>query len=127
MGIKKEPNFQLPKKMDPLYVTDLHEQKTKHFRQSIYTNPTTQIDLMHLKPGQTIPGEVHPNLTQIFIILEGTGRAVLDDTHVFPLVKMAMLVVPPGKRHEIQSKNGLDLITFYSPPDHEAGLVENRP
>jgi len=52
------------------------------------------------EPGGSQPDNSHPDSTEIFVILSGTGRAHSDE-HVVDLGKGDALVLPPGSTHRI--------------------------
>ena len=104
-------------------ITRLTKENTD-YRRVIYTDDHTQIVLMNLKPQDDIPEEVHPNLTQIFHIVDGVCMAV------FGKVKIAedgeMIIIPAGTKHQILNPSevsDLKLYTIYSPPEHPPGTV----
>jgi len=52
------------------------------------------------EPGGSQPGNSHPDSTEIFVILAGTGRAHSDE-HVVDLRAGDALVLHPGSTHRI--------------------------
>jgi quercetin dioxygenase-like cupin family protein len=54
------------------------------------------------EPGGSQPPNSHPDSTEIFVVLRGTGRAY-SDGHVADLRAGDVLVLPPGSVHRIEN------------------------
>ena len=91
-----------------------------YYRDTIFTTDHSQLVLMSLKPGETIPREKH-NGDQIFIIVAGEGEASIDQKTV-ALKEHGTLIVPANVEHEIRntSNTPLKFFTVYTPPQHPA-------
>jgi mannose-6-phosphate isomerase-like protein (cupin superfamily) len=108
------------------YVKNLQEEtkQGENFRKVLYTAKNSQLVIMNLKPNEDIGSEVH-HLDQFLYILEGQGKAVLNDVES-ELSSGYCVVVPAGTKHDIvniSSESELKLFTVYSPPDHKDGII----
>jgi mannose-6-phosphate isomerase-like protein (cupin superfamily) len=108
------------------YVKNLQEEtkQGENFRKVLYTAKNSQLVIMNLKPNEDIGSEVH-HLDQFLYILEGQGKAVLNDVES-ELSSGYCVVVPAGTKHNIintSSESELKLFTVYSPPDHKDGII----
>ena len=96
------------------------------FRREVTTGPHSQVVLMSVAPGSEIGDEVHEDVDQVLVFVEGTGEAVLDgDTSgVGP---GDLVFVPAGTRHNFLNRGdgALKLYTVYSPPEHPEGTVHH--
>ena len=96
------------------------------FRREVMTGPHSHVVLMSVAPGSEIGDEVHPDVDQVRVFVDGAGEAVLDGETSG--VKPGDLVfVPAGTRHNFVNRGdtALKLYTVYSPPEHEAGTVHH--
>lgn len=59
------------------------------------------------EPGGSQPPNSHPDSTEIFVILRGTGRAH-SDGHVADLRAGDVLVLPPGSVHRIENTSATE-------------------
>jgi mannose-6-phosphate isomerase-like protein (cupin superfamily) len=95
-----------------------------YFREVLATGPHSQIVVMSIPPGGEIGSEVHPDIDQVLVFVQGEGEAILDgaksavgvDRHVH---------VPAGTRHNFVNtgKTDLRLYTIYAPPEHAPGTI----
>lgn len=94
------------------------------FRKEILTNEHSQIVLMSVEPGDDIGEEVHEDVDQVLVFVDGAGEAVLNGQR--RAVKADELVaVPAGTRHNFINTGSkpLKLFTIYSPPEEAPGTV----
>jgi mannose-6-phosphate isomerase-like protein (cupin superfamily) len=100
--------------------------ENEDFRREVMTGPHSQVVLMSVAPGSEIGEEVHDDVDQVLVFVEGTGEAVLegDTSGVEP---GHLVFVPAGTRHNFVNRGdtALKLYTVYSPPEHEAGTVHH--
>lgn len=79
---------------------------------------------MTIPPEGEIGEEVHPDVDQILIFVEGQGEAVLEGkrSSVGP---NDLVFVKAGTRHNFVNTGEapLRLVTIYAPPEHEPGTV----
>jgi quercetin dioxygenase-like cupin family protein len=80
---------------------------------------------IHLKPGESLDPERHPDATQIFVLMHGSGEARVETTQSKPYPVLPLsdtfttVVVPPNREHSIKAgPNGLHLLTIYAPAHH---------
>lgn len=94
------------------------------FRRVIFTGSYSQLVLMSLSPGENIGEETHPSIDQIFFVIKGTGKAVLNDV-VNEIKKHTGVYVTAGTKHDIinSGEEDLKLYTIYSPPAHKDGTI----
>jgi mannose-6-phosphate isomerase-like protein (cupin superfamily) len=94
------------------------------FRRELATGDHSQIVAMTIVTGGEIGEEVHEDVDQILLFLEGEGEAVLDGERS-PVAPDDLVYVKAGTRHNFVNTGPgrLRLLTIYSPPDHAPGTV----
>jgi mannose-6-phosphate isomerase-like protein (cupin superfamily) len=95
-----------------------------YFREVLATGPHSQIVVMSIPPGGEIGSEVHPDIDQVLVFVQGEGEAILDGAK--SAVGVDRLVhVPAGTRHNFVNtgKTDLRLYTIYAPPEHAPGAI----
>ena len=94
------------------------------FRREIATASHSQIVAMTIPPGDEIGEEVHKDVDQILLFIDGEGEAVLEGqrSDVSP---NDLVLVKAGTRHNFinTGDRSLRLVTIYSPPEHPPGTV----
>ncbi len=108
------------------YVGDLDQEgSASDFRRVLFTGEHSQLVVMTLQPGEEIGEEVH-DVDQSFVVLGGSGEAVIDGT-VHPLATHTGFGVPAGARHNVVASGAeaLRLLTVYAPAHHPAGTVHH--
>ena len=95
-----------------------------NFRRVVATGEHEQVVVMTLAVGEEIGSEVHRSTDQVFVLVEGTGLAVLDE-EVRSFDDGDLVFVRAGTRHNIINRGAtpLRLITIYAPPAHAPGTV----
>lgn len=114
------------------YSDDLAQRarENQKFRVVLSTTKTQQVTLMHLKPGESIGAEVHPEMTQMIYVVDGSGTARVG-RGLYSLQAGASIVVPPGEEHDAwaeESSRGLWMFSVYSygqdhGAPHEVGMA----
>jgi mannose-6-phosphate isomerase-like protein (cupin superfamily) len=102
--------------------------RNAHYRQVLYTTDTQQLVVMHLRPGEDVGTEVHPETTQFVRVVRGSGEAMMG-RGLSQLSEGSAIMVPPGVRHNVwASKDGQGLwfYTLYSPPEHPVDTLQER-
>ncbi len=96
------------------------------FRREVMTGPHSQVVLMSVEPGSEIGEEVHADVDQVLVFVDGTGEAVLDG-QTSGVEPGDLVFVPAGTRHNFVNRGDapLKLYTVYSPPEHPAGTVHH--
>ena len=96
------------------------------FRREVMTGPHSQVVLMSVEPGSEIGEEVHDDVDQVLVFVEGTGEAVVDGD-ASGVEPGDLVFVPAGTLHNFLNRGDtpLKLYTVYSPPEHEAGTVHH--
>ena len=95
-----------------------------YFREVLSTGPHSQVVVMSIPPGGDIGSEVHTDVDQILVFVQGEGEAVLNGQT--SAVGVDRLVhVPAGTRHNFVNtgKTDLRLYTIYAPPEHKPGTI----
>ena len=94
------------------------------FREVVSTGPHAQVVLMSIPPGGEIGEEVHEDLDQVLVFVEGEGAAVIEGER--SAVSAGHLVhVTAGTRHNFVNDGTADLklYTVYAPPHHAHGTI----
>lgn len=94
------------------------------FRREVVTGPHAQVVLMAIPPGEEIGEEVHPDVDQILLFVEGRGESILDG-ETGSIGPSDLVLVRAGTRHNFRNLGDepLRLVTVYAPPEHPAGTV----
>lgn len=98
--------------------------RNTYFREVLSTGPHAQIVVMSIPPAGDIGEEVHHDVDQVLVFVEGDGAAVLDGER--SQVSPGRLVhVPAGTRHNFLNEGSVDLklYTVYAPPQHAPGTI----
>ena len=98
--------------------------RNEAFRRVLSTGKKSQLVLMAIPEGEDIGAEVHPATDQIFFIVDGKGKAVVNGK-TFKIGENDVVFVPAGARHNLvnDGEEPLKLFTVYSPPEHADGTV----
>jgi mannose-6-phosphate isomerase-like protein (cupin superfamily) len=94
------------------------------FRREVITGTHSQVVLMAIPPAGEIGEEVHQDVDQILLFVEGEGEAILEGEHTV-VGPNDLVFVGAGTRHNFVNRGGvpLRLLTVYAPPEHEPGTV----
>jgi mannose-6-phosphate isomerase-like protein (cupin superfamily) len=95
-----------------------------YFREVLATGPHSQVVVMSIPPGSDIGEEVHDDVDQTLVFVQGDGEAILDGQK--SAVSTDRLVhVPAGTRHNFVNTGKVDLrlYTIYAPPEHKPGTI----
>lgn len=94
------------------------------FREVVATGPHAQVVLMSIPPGGEIGEEVHEDVDQVLVFVEGAGAAVIEGERS-PVSAGHLVHVPSGTRHNFvnDGSSDLKLYTVYAPPHHAHGTV----
>ncbi len=100
--------------------------ENEDFRREVMTGPHSQVVLMSVEPGSEIGEEVHEDVDQVLVFVDGTGEAILDG-QTSGVEPGDLVFVPAGTRHNFVTRGDapLKLYTVYSPPEHPAGTVHH--
>jgi mannose-6-phosphate isomerase-like protein (cupin superfamily) len=95
-----------------------------YFREVLSTGPNSQVVVMSIPPGGHIGSEVHPDVDQVLVFVQGEGEAILDGQKSVIAVNR-LVHVPAGTRHNFVNtgKADLRLYTIYAPPEHAPGTI----
>jgi mannose-6-phosphate isomerase-like protein (cupin superfamily) len=95
-----------------------------YFREVLSTGPNSQVVVMSIPPGGDIGSEVHPDVDQVLVFVQGEGEAILDGEKSAIAVDR-LVHVPAGTRHNFVNtgKADLRLYTIYAPPEHAPGTI----
>jgi mannose-6-phosphate isomerase-like protein (cupin superfamily) len=94
------------------------------FRREVVTGEHSQVVLMTIPPGGEIGEEVHEDVDQTLVFVEGEGTAILAGAKS-PVRPGSLAFVPAGTRHNFVNDGSgpLRLYTVYAPPEHSPGTV----
>jgi len=100
-------------------------EKSKDFRQVLWTGKHTQLVVMTIPPGGEIGEEVH-EVDQILSFVSGVGKAVVSG-QTRNVTQGDLVVVPANHKHNFVNAgpNPLVLYTVYGPPEHADGAVHH--
>jgi mannose-6-phosphate isomerase-like protein (cupin superfamily) len=101
--------------------------KNDNFRKVVLTGRKSQLVLMNLDAGEEIGEEVHPDIDQLFFIVEGRAGLIVDGK-LSTLDENDVGLVQAGTRHNLRNdgRKPVKLFTIYSPPLHPAGEVQKE-
>lgn len=100
--------------------------RNKCYRMVHETTKESQLVLMALLPGETVPMEVHPRTSQFIRVEQGSCVVIINGKR-HRLTDDCYIMVPSGAYHEIRSgRKGVKLYTIYSPPEHKPCAVQIR-
>jgi mannose-6-phosphate isomerase-like protein (cupin superfamily) len=94
------------------------------FRRELVTGEHSQVVLMTIPPGGEIGEEVHEDVDQTLVFVEGDGAAdVAGETTAVHAGSLAF--VPAGTKHNFRNTGSapLRLYTIYAPAHHPPGTV----
>ena len=79
---------------------------------------------MCIPPAGEIGEEVHNDVDQVLVFVEGQGIAVLDGQRS-PVSPGRLVIVPAGTRHNFVNEGSVDLklYTVYTAPKHAPGTI----
>jgi mannose-6-phosphate isomerase-like protein (cupin superfamily) len=79
---------------------------------------------MSIPPAGEIGEEVHDDVDQVLVFVEGEGVAVLEGQRS-PVSRGRLVHVPAGTRHNFVNEGSVDLklYTVYAPPQHAPGTI----
>ncbi|MGH2709889.1 MAG: cupin domain-containing protein [Actinomycetota bacterium] len=98
--------------------------KNEDFRKVILTGEHSQVVAMTIPIGGEIGEEVHEDVDQVLIFVEGQGDAILEGDRK-PIDENDLVFVNAGTRHNfVNTGDGpLRLVTIYAPPEHAPGTI----
>lgn len=94
------------------------------FRRELITGAGSQLVAMTLRSREEIGEEVHDDVDQIFLFVDGRCETVLDGERT-PAGPGEIVFVRAGTRHNVVNTGDapLRLLTIYAPPEHPPGTV----
>jgi mannose-6-phosphate isomerase-like protein (cupin superfamily) len=94
------------------------------FREVVSIGRHAQVVVMSIPPGGEIGEEVHSDVDQVLVGVEGEGIAVLDGEPSL-MTGGRLIHVPAGMRHNFVNDGpiNLKLYTIYAPPQHAPGTI----
>jgi mannose-6-phosphate isomerase-like protein (cupin superfamily) len=95
-----------------------------YFREVLATGPHSQVVVMSIPPGGDIGEEVHDDVDQTLVFVQGEGQAILDGQESAVAVDR-LVHAPAGTRHNFVNTGKVDLrlYTIYAPPEHKPGTI----
>lgn len=98
--------------------------ENKYFREVLESGKNTQIVVMSIGAGEEIGEETHADNDQVLYMVEGEGKAILDqEEQIFGAGDI--FLVRAGTQHNFINTGRVELkiITSYSPPHHPPGTI----
>jgi mannose-6-phosphate isomerase-like protein (cupin superfamily) len=94
------------------------------FREVVSTGPHAQVVVMSIPPAGEIGEEVHHDVDQVLVFVQGQGVAVLEGQRT-AVAPGRLVHVPAGTRHNFLNQGSADLklYTVYAPPQHAPGTI----
>jgi len=94
------------------------------FRRELITGAHSQLVAMTLRPAEEIGEEVHDDVDQIFLFVDGRCETVLDGESSAARAG-EVVFVRAGTRHNVVNTGDapLRLLTIYAPPEHPPGTI----
>ena len=98
--------------------------QNSYFREVVSTGPHAQVVVMCIPPAGEIGEEVHTDVDQVLVFVEGVGVAVLDGQRA-AVSPGRLVLVPAGTRHNFlnEASDDLKLYTVYTSPKHAPGTI----
>jgi mannose-6-phosphate isomerase-like protein (cupin superfamily) len=98
--------------------------RNSFFREVVSTGPHAQVVVMSIPPAGEIGEEVHHDVDQVLVFVEGEGVAVLEGQRS-PVSPGRFVHVPAGTRHNFVNEGSVDLklYTVYTAPKHAPGTI----
>ena len=98
--------------------------RNSFFREVVSTGPHAQVVVMSIPPAGEIGEEVHHDVDQVLVFVEGEGVAVLEGQRS-PVSPGRLVHVPAGMRHNFVNEGSVDLklYTVYTAPKHAPGTI----
>lgn len=95
-----------------------------YFRQVLQSGKNTQIVIMSIPSGGEIGEETHTENDQVLLLIDGTGKVILNGEE-FEYKAGDVVLVDAGVKHNFVNtgESDLKIITTYSPPHHPAGTI----
>jgi quercetin dioxygenase-like cupin family protein len=91
----------------------------------LLTGKHIQVVAMHLKAGQNIGMETHPDNDQMVLVVAGQVETTVDGKKS-QVQAHQLVLIPAGAAHDVRAHGGKEakIVVFYAPPLHPAGEVE---
>jgi mannose-6-phosphate isomerase-like protein (cupin superfamily) len=98
--------------------------RSEDFRREVVTGRQMQIVVMTIPPGEEIGEEVHHDIDQVLLFVDGEGEAIIEGRRS-AIGTGHLTFVPGGTLHNFVNTGTtpLRLVTAYAPPEHAAGTV----
>jgi mannose-6-phosphate isomerase-like protein (cupin superfamily) len=99
--------------------------KNTFFRKEVVTGKHSQVVLMSIPVGQDIGQEVHADVDQTLIFVQGHGQVIINNT-ISEVHPNHLVFVPAGTQHNFKNigNTELKLFTIYAPAEHKPGTIE---
>ena len=80
-------------------------------KSTLYESPHVLVGLNAFEPGQSHALHAHSGMDKIYIVVEGSGRFLLEGTEL-PMTAGEMLVAPDGVAHGIRNTGTARLLVM---------------
>ena len=100
--------------------------KNRAYLEVVSTN-LSQVTIMHLIPGEEIGSEIHAEVDQQIIVMDGKGTSILGGLRT-KVETGDMITVHAGTQHNVIADRGvaLGVFTVYSGPEHPVNEFKER-
>lgn len=98
--------------------------ENNYFRKVVATSDLSQIVIMSIEGADDVGEETH-RVDQVLFFVDGVGKAVLDGEE-YEVVPNDMVMVKAGTKHNFintHPHDPLKIVTIYTPPEHDDGVV----
>jgi len=98
--------------------------RNQSFREVVSTGPHAQVVVMSIPQAGEIGAEIHADVDQVLVVVDGEGVAILEGQRN-PVSVGHLVHVPAGTLHNIVNVGTTDLklYTVYAPPQHAPGTI----
>lgn len=101
------------------------------YRAALWTGNYLQTTLMSIKAGGDIGLEMHPEVDQFIMVVDGHGTSSIGEskdklTYSKKVGSDDAIYIPAGSWHNVVNTGNqpLKLISFYAPPNHPSGTYQ---
>ncbi len=80
-------------------------------KSTLYQSPHLLVGLNAFEPGQSHALHAHAGMDKVYVVVEGEGRFLLQDT-ALPMRAGDVLVAPDGVPHGVENTSGARLLVM---------------
>ncbi len=90
------------------------DREARLVRKKLFQSEQIVSELVCYEPGQFTKTHVHPNQDEIFFCMRGKGIITFEDREDMPIAEGAVVFVPKGTQHGVQTIDGERLVVVFS-------------